>query len=99
MSPDDALANAAEGEPGEPWLSDALYRQRLRETLGINAAGVEVILHLRRQLTALQARVRQLEVQLGVRQEGQRSRLTQYRQTCIETSWQEVVDAGEPPCR
>ena len=80
-----------------PFESERLYRRRLREVLGINAAGVEVMLRLRNQVIALQARVRQLEAELAVRQAGQNSRLTQHRETYFEASWQEMVEPEERP--
>ena len=54
----------------EPLRIRTLYRRRLREVLGINAAGVEVILRLRNQMIALQTRVRQLEAELTMWEAG-----------------------------
>jgi hypothetical protein len=97
MSPNDP--SKAQGSRSARHLSDSerLYRQRLRQVLGINAAGVEVVLRLRNQVIALQTRVRQLETELAVREAGQNRRLRQHREACFEASWQEVVDAGERP--
>jgi hypothetical protein len=67
----------------------------LRETLGTNAAGVEVILRLRHQVIALQTRVHQLEAELAMLEAGQNTRLIQHRMTCLEASWHEVVDPEE----
>jgi hypothetical protein len=78
-----------------PSDSERLYRRQLREVLGINAAGVEVMQRLRNQVIALQSRVRQLEAELAMRQAGQNRRLMQHRETYFETSWQEVVDPEE----
>src|SRR5262245_41445342 len=80
-----------------PADSARLYRRRLREVLGINAAGVEVILRLRRQLIVLQTRVRQLEADLAGREAGQNTRLRQHREACFEASWQEVAELEERP--
>jgi hypothetical protein len=80
-----------------PSDAERLYRRRLREVLGINAAGVEVMQRLRNQVIALQARVRQLEAELAMRQAGQNRRLMQRREACFEASWQEVVDPEERP--
>ena len=78
-----------------PSESERLYRRRLRQVLGINAAGVEVMLRLRNQVIALQTRVRQLEAELAVREAGQNTRLMQHREACLEASWQEVVGPEE----
>jgi uncharacterized protein HemX len=80
-----------------PSDTERLYRRRLREVLGINAAGVEVMQHLRQQVVALQARVRELEAELAMRQAGQNRRLMQRREACFEASWQEIVDPEERP--
>jgi BMFP domain-containing protein YqiC len=69
----------------------------LQEVLGINAAGVEVILRLRNQVIALQTRVRQLEADLAMWEAGQNTRLTRHREACFEASWQEVIDPEERP--
>ena len=97
MHPDDSPTNRARETPGHGSEAERLHRRRLREVLGVNAAGAEVILHLRRQMAELQARVRQLEAELAVRDTGQQARLTQYRAICFEASWQEVVDPEERP--
>jgi hypothetical protein len=52
-------------------LAEHRYRRRLKETLGINPAGIEVILRLRRQVVELQARTHQLEAELSTRRAGQ----------------------------
>ena len=75
-----------------PTESERSDRRRMREVLGINAAGVEVILRLRRQVTTLQTRMRQLEVELAMWEAGQNTRLMRHRQTCFEASWQEMTD-------
>jgi hypothetical protein len=80
-----------------PSEAERLYRRRLREVLGLNAAGIEVMQRLRNQVIALQARVRQLEDELAMRQAGQKRRLMQRRDACFEVSWQEVVDPEERP--
>jgi hypothetical protein len=68
-------------------------RRRLREDLGVNPAGAEVILHMRRQLLALQARVHQLEAELNSRQAGRSRRLAQFRETYFEEAWYELDDS------
>jgi hypothetical protein len=66
------------------------YRRRLKEMLGINPAGIEVILRLRSQVIELQARAHQLETELATRRAGQDIHLVQYREACYEASWYEV---------
>jgi len=83
----------------EPLGSERLYRRRLREVLGINGAGVEVMLRLRHQVIALQSRVRQLEAELAMWEAGQNTRLTQHRKACLEAAWQEVVEPVDPEIR
>ena len=80
-----------------PTESERSDRRRMREVLGINAAGVEVILRLRHQMIALQARVRQLEAELGMWEAGQNTRLMRHRETCFEASWQEMPDLEKRP--
>lgn len=97
MSSSDPPERQGRRSSGRPSDSERASRQRLREVLGINAAGVEVILHLRHQVIALQTRVHQLEAQLAVREAGQQVRLTRHRETCWEASWQEMIDTEERP--
>jgi hypothetical protein len=73
-------------------LAEHRYRRRLKETLGINPAGIEVILRLRSQVVELQAQVHQLETELVTRRTEQGTHLVQYREACYEASWYEVVD-------
>jgi DNA-binding transcriptional MerR regulator len=65
-----------------PQLDEAEQRRarRLARDLGINPAGVQVVLHLRRQLVALQARVQQLESELKTEQARSQARFARYRQ-------------------
>ena len=86
-------------DPGKVWNpteSEPSERRRMREVLGINAAGIEVVLRLRRQMIDLQARVRQLETELAMWEAGQHTRLLQHRTTCFEASWQEMTDLERP---
>jgi hypothetical protein len=76
---------------------EQVYRRRLQDVLGINAAGVEVLLRLRNQVIALQTRVHQLELELAGREAGQTTRLMQHREACFEASWLEVADLEERP--
>lgn len=66
-------------------------RRRLREALGVNRAGVDMILHLRRQVLTLQNRVHELELQLTSLENCYRnSILTRYHETYVETSWRDL---------
>jgi hypothetical protein len=78
-------------------LAEHRYRRRLKETLGINPAGIEVILRLRSQVVELQTRVHRLEAELAIRRAGQDTHLVQYREACYEASWYEVVDVEVEP--
>ena len=78
-------------------LAERHYRRRLKETLGINPAGIEVILRLRSQVVELQAQVHQLEAELAIRRARQNTHLVQYREACYEASWYEVVDVEVEP--
>jgi hypothetical protein len=97
MTPNDPPDRRGSRSARDPSQSERLRRRHLREVLGINAAGVEVVLRLHNQVIALQARVRQLEAELAVREPGQNTRLTQHREAYFEASWQEVVDPEERP--
>ena len=77
--------------------SERLYRRRLREVLGINAAGVEVIIRLRDQVIALQSRMRELEANISGREAGRSRRLMQHREAYFEASWEEVAEPEERP--
>jgi hypothetical protein len=85
------------GNAGNPTESERSDRRRMREVLGINAAGIEVVLRLRRQIVTLQTRMRQLEAELAMWEAGQHTRLVRHRETCFEASWQEVTDPEERP--
>ncbi len=68
--------------------------RRLRQDLGVNPAGAQVILQLRDQILDLQARIRELEAELA-HQSGQRQlRVVQYRHLHLEASWFEI-DEGK----
>jgi hypothetical protein len=64
--------------------------QRLKEDLGLDEEAVEVILNLRKQVTALQSRLHQLESTLEIYQVGVGSRLTSYRQVFYEADWEDI---------
>jgi hypothetical protein len=73
--------------------ADALAQRsarRLRRDLGVNGAGVEVILHLRGQVLSLQAHVRELEAELARHSTWHHARLAQYRDKYYEASWLEI---------
>src|SRR5262245_32589745 len=93
--------NSSEAQDlGKTWNltdSERSERRRMREVLGIKAAGIEVALHLRRQMIGLQARVSQLETELAMWEAGHHTRLLQHRTTCFEASWQEIADPEQRP--
>ena len=97
MNPNNPPEHQGSRNARNPSESEHLHQRRLQEVLGINAAGVEVILRLRNQVIALQTRVRQLEADLAMWEAGQNTRLTRHREACFEASWQEVIDPEERP--
>jgi hypothetical protein len=87
-------------DPGDAWNpseAERLYRRHMQEVLGVNAAGIDIILRLRNQVSALQTRLRQLEVEIAMWEAGQHMRLTRHRDTWFEASWQEVADPEKRP--
>jgi hypothetical protein len=92
MNPNDPSERQGWQSAGNPAAFERRGRRRMREVLGINAAGADVILRLRQQMITLQPRVRQLEAELAMWEAGQNRRLMQHRQTYFEASWQEVAD-------
>jgi hypothetical protein len=85
------------GNAGHTSESERADRRRMREVLGINGAGIEVILRLRSQVVTLQTRLRQLETELAMWEAGRNTRLTRHRETCFEALWQEMTDPEERP--
>ena len=63
--------------------------RRLRQELGINAAGVEVIVHMRQQMLEMQARIDELEAQLAQQSTRRGTRLARYRESYVEAIWEE----------
>lgn len=72
--------------------SDMERSARWLQELEVNSEGVEVILHMRQQVLELQARVRQLEEELGVRRQGHARWLTLYRETFYEATWRDAEE-------
>ena len=64
--------------------------RRLAADLGVNPVGVHVILRLRRQVVALQARVQHLEGALRLEQTRSGTRLAQYRHESQEAIWKDT---------
>ncbi|MDB5082886.1 MAG: hypothetical protein JWP00_4810 [Chloroflexi bacterium] len=62
-------------------------RARRLSDLGINPAGVLVIIKLHRQVMGLTARVAQLENALQVQRSNTEARLLQFRQKYLEGDW------------
>lgn len=67
-------------------------RKRLETELGLDAEGIEVILHMRSQITALQARIRELEGELDGRRRSRSARLSGYQNLYYEATWIELDD-------
>jgi hypothetical protein len=91
MNPNDPPERQDLGNSWNPSESERSDRRRMREVLGINGAGIEVILRLRSQVITLQARLHQLETELAMSQAGQYTRLMRHRETCFEASWEEMT--------
>jgi len=64
--------------------------RRLQDDLGVDQATAETILHLRNQVLALQARIRELETELATHQSSQDVRLAATREVAHETGWIEI---------
>jgi hypothetical protein len=97
MNPNDPPERQDSRNVWNPTESEHSERRRMREVLGINGAGIEVILRLRSQVVTLQARLRQLETELAMWEAGQNTRLVRHRETCFEASWQEMTDPEKRP--
>ncbi len=65
-------------------------QRRLQEDLGFDHDAAEVILHLRRQVIALQSRLHQVETELTAQAASQQMRLARYRKICDEAIWIEL---------
>ena len=65
-------------------------QQRLHDDLGVDEAGAEVILYLRRQVIELQSHIRQLEAELTTHHASQTMRLARYREEYYEAIWIEL---------
>jgi hypothetical protein len=65
-------------------------RQRLETELGLDAEGIEVILHMRRQIMALQASIRELEAELDSHRQAHSARLSGYQSLFYEATWVEL---------
>jgi MerR family transcriptional regulator, heat shock protein HspR len=64
---------APAGGYGEAEIAELRRVRRLMDDLGLDAAGVEVALHMRRHMLALQAEIRQLRAELRALHRGARS--------------------------
>ena len=65
--------------------------RRLATDLGINPAGVQVIIRLRRRVVGLTAQVEQLEDALRVERGHTEARLAQYRRKFFEGVWEDAL--------
>ena len=66
--------------------------RRLRDELGVNAAGVEVILRMRQQLLDMQSQLAELEAQLAHYSRRRGVRLARYRESYFEARWDELLE-------
>lgn len=66
--------------------------RRLRAELGINAAGIEVILRMRKQMLALHAHMAELEAQLNRNAQRRSARLAIWRAAELNALWEELMD-------
>jgi hypothetical protein len=65
-------------------------QRRLQNDLGVDQETAGTILHLRNQVLALQARIRELETELATHQSSQDVRLAGTREVAYEASWIEI---------
>ena len=68
------------------------FFNRLKEDLGLDEESIEVVMNLRKQVTALQTRLHSLETTMHYYEVHTDSRLTSYRQVVIEAEWEETDD-------
>ena len=76
----------------EEVLAQKRSARRLRAELGINAAGVEVILRMRRQLLVMQVHMAELESQLNEDARRRSARLASWRAAELDALWEELMD-------
>ena len=70
-------------------------RKRLKRDLGMNDDAVEVIMNLRSQVIALQARLNELESLVEIYDAENGSRLTRYRQVYYEAIWEDIIENNQ----
>ena len=66
--------------------------RRLRAELGINAAGIEVILRMRKQMLDLQAHLAEMEAQLNRDARRRNARLASWRTAELDALWEELME-------
>jgi len=64
--------------------------RRLRDELGVNAAGVEVIVHMRQQMLDMLSQLAELEAQLSQQRLRRGARLERYREAYFEALFEEL---------
>ena len=64
--------------------------RRLRDELGVNAAGVEVIVHMRQQMLDMLSQLAELEAHLSQQRLRRGSRLERYREAYFEALFEEL---------
>ncbi len=73
---------------------EARRARRLKEEMGVNDEGVQVILHMYRQVIELQTRVSELEVQLHGHARRRQAHLASY-EVYYEATWRELDQEEE----
>jgi hypothetical protein len=76
----------------EEELASQRSARRLHGELGINAAGIEVILRMRKQLLVLQANMAEMEAQLNRYAQRRSARLASWRAAELDALWEELMD-------
>lgn len=70
-------------------------RKRLQKELGVNSAGADVILHMRRQILEMQERIRQMEAELISYRLRKETLLGHYQIEYYEAYWRDIDSPPE----
>jgi hypothetical protein len=90
----DSSLGPTKDRPGEAREVEGIEQRRARrlaDDLGINAAGIQVVLRLRRQVVTLQGLIRQLEAALRIERARSSTRLERYRREYHEAKWEDTL--------
>ena len=87
--------NPQDSSPNRFWYGqfdgyESRFQKRLKEDLGLEQDAAELILHLRRQVVALQSHIYELETELVDLKASLLLRLDQNRDIFYEATWIEV---------